>query len=461
MKYQFKFWHYGVIATLLIGGLVAYNLAFADKTLFISGEMTHGHHQIELACTACHGDGFAGPDAMQQACLNCHADELAQANDSHPRKKFLDPRNAPLLSNLDARRCVTCHAEHKPEITDSMGVTLAGDFCFHCHRDIAADRPSHKDFAFNSCASAGCHNFHDNRALYEDFLTAHIGEPAQRADAGLPARTAMQSWLREHPHEQPLESQQADITHNGAAAEVTAAWAESGHARAAVNCSGCHQGGQMQFSSREIVAQCGRCHREQRDAFTQGKHGMRLSGKLPQRFIDSVAAMTPQQAWLPMKAEARGELSCTSCHGPHKTNLQFAAVDACLGCHNDEHSLAYKESPHFRALAAGHGDGASCASCHLPREQRGKRVVVNHNQNHNLRPNDKMLPVCLNCHGAEFALAALADDGLIANNFAAAPRGGHQSFDLIRDRIARISAKDRSVPSRDAHSNNLQSSNTR
>lgn len=443
MKYQFKFWHYGLLITLAIGSVVAYNLEFSDKTLFISGDTSHGHHQIELACTSCHGDGFSGPDAMQQACLSCHAEELEIANDSHPRKKFLDPRNAPLLAHLDARQCVTCHTEHKPEITRSMGVTLAGDFCFHCHSDIAEDRPSHEEFAFDSCASAGCHNFHDNRTLYEDFLIAHTGQPELLPNAQLPARNAVQAWIEENPHKQPLRLRQADLREGNA--EIAAAWAGSAHAQVAVNCSGCHTEGQMQFSSREIVNQCGSCHSEQRRAFTQGKHGMRLSSQLPQDFAEG--AMKPQLARLPMRADAGGELSCASCHKPHETDLQFAAVEACVGCHSDEHSLAFKASPHFKAWSAGAGEresgGVSCAGCHLPRETHDNRTVVNHNQNHNLRPNDKMLPVCLNCHGAEFALAALADKKLIAHNFDRAPEAGHETFDLIRDRIARIATSNK------------------
>ena len=86
-------------------------------------------------------------------------------------------------------QCVTCHVEHRPEITLPMGVTLAADFCAHCHQDIAKDRPSHKGMAFNTCNSAGCHKFHDNRALYEDFLAKHLNEPAQQGEAPqLPAR---------------------------------------------------------------------------------------------------------------------------------------------------------------------------------------------------------------------------------------------------------------------------------
>ncbi|WP_237057601.1 cytochrome c3 family protein [Microbulbifer sediminum] len=440
--YQFKFWHFGLLVTLAIGTTAAYNLEYSDKTLFVSGEMSHGHHQIELACTSCHNDGFAGPEAMQQTCLNCHADELELANDSHPRKKFLDPRNAPLLAELDARRCVTCHTEHQPETTRDMGVTLAGDFCFHCHNDIAEERSSHQDLGFDSCASSGCHNFHDNRTLYEDFLIAHVGQPALLPDGQIPARTAMQSWLQDNPHKNPLRLQQADLDLGNTHKDISAAWAESTHAQVSVNCSGCHSNGQLQFSGREIVEQCGSCHAEQQEAFTSGKHGMRLSSKLPEDFAARVGAMSPTEARLPMRTDSQGELSCVSCHGAHQTDTRFAAVEACLGCHNDEHSLAYKESAHFQDWQDGSPGGVSCANCHLPREEHDGKILVNHNQNHNLRPNEKMLPVCLNCHGIEFAMSALSSERVLKSNFGLSPKTDHETFSLIRERIARIKSNE-------------------
>jgi len=438
-SYQFKFWHYGLLLTLAVGSLAAYNLSVADKSLFISGEPTHGHHQIELACTSCHADGFAGEEAIQQSCMNCHAEELELADDSHPRKKFLDPRNAQLLETLDARQCVSCHTEHKQEITREMGVTLAGDFCFHCHSDIAEERSSHQDMGFETCASAGCHNYHDNGTLYEDFLVAHVGQPDLLEDAKLPARTAMRSWLQGNPDKQPLLLEQADLKTKSNTAEITSAWALSAHAQADVNCTNCHADGKMQFSSVEILEQCADCHSQQKESFTQGKHGMRLSSKLPESFAEQVGAMSPHLARVPMQADASGELNCVSCHGAHEVDVQFAAVEACLSCHSDGHSLAYKESPHFNTWKASPEEGVSCASCHLPRETHGEQIVVNHNQNHNLRPNEKMLPVCLNCHGAEFSLAAMADKKLISQNFKHKPADKHETFDLIRDRIAKIS----------------------
>lgn len=68
----------------------------------------------------------------------------------------------------------------------------------------------------------------------------------------------------------------------------------------------------------------------------------------------------------------------------------------------------------------------SCATCHLPRETRRvkghEKVWVNHNQNHNLRPNEKMIrSVCMDCHGLGFAIDALADQDLIQRNFTGRP----------------------------------------
>lgn len=46
-------------------------------------------------------------------------------------------------------------------------------------------------------------------------------------------------------------------------------------------------------------------------------------------------------------------------------------------------------------------------------------MLVQHNQNDTLRPNEKMIrPVCVSCHGLAFSIDALADPALIARNFA-------------------------------------------
>ena len=132
-----------------------------------------------------HVSAFAGAAAAEKAlnktCRTCHDAELKAADDSHPRKKFRNPRMAAYWEKLDGRLCTSCHIEHRPEITRTSAVTVAMDFCVACHsegdQDVRWDRPSHAGLTFDTCATAGCHNYHDNRALYEDFLVEHAGTP--------------------------------------------------------------------------------------------------------------------------------------------------------------------------------------------------------------------------------------------------------------------------------------------
>jgi hypothetical protein len=299
-----------------------------DSSLFLPGATSHGHYQIEMECAACHRSPFSGRDAMQAACMGCHAEELKQADDSHPKSKFTDPRNIGLTAALDARYCVTCHVEHRPEITGPMGLTVPGDVCFHCHRDIGEERPTHRELGFETCADAGCHNFHDNRALYEDFLLKHAGEPELFADTRLRTRN-FYDYLSAHPghsypfDEYPLRPLLASDTdappEKTADGKIVAAWLASAHARTGVNCSACHQPHESAWSDRVEHASCRQCHADETAGFVAGRHGMRLERGL--------APMSPALARLPMKATSRQlRLECTSCHGAHGFDTAYAAV---------------------------------------------------------------------------------------------------------------------------------------
>ncbi len=432
-----------VMALVLAGSLFMTKRAADHPTLaqvraqFLPGKTTAGHYQIELACESCHTKSFSDRESIQAACVGCHGAELKEAEDKHPLAKFTDPRNAALLDNIDARWCVTCHVEHRPEITLTMGVTQPADYCFHCHQDIAQDRPSHKGMAFNTCTDAGCHNFHDDRALYEDFLLAHADEAPNSGTLQLSMTNfrELAALLPDYPSDryplQKLDMGAADAPRAATAdAGLMNDWLASAHASAGVNCNACHSGADPEKSvwiDKPDSNMCASCHQLQQQGFQSGKHGMRLAQGLP--------PMTPAQARSPMKAgAAHRELNCLSCHGPHRFDVKRAAVDACLGCHNDVHSQAYSRSKHaqlWRAEVAGSGaagSGVSCASCHLPRvdhrheEYDFKQVFAQHNQNDTLRPNEKMIrPVCMNCHGYSFAVDALADRKLIDANFAGQP----------------------------------------
>ena len=424
-----KWWVMWLMLSVGLGAYNAYALLGEDKTLYIPGETSHGHYQIEMACEACHGEAFEGEEAIQSACVKCHGEELKTVDDSHPKSKFTDPRNADRIEILDARVCVTCHVEHKPEKTRAMGVTLADDFCFYCHQDIEEDRPSHKGMAFDTCASAGCHNYHDNQALYEDFLLKHTAEPTVLPDAQLPLRNFRQ-WLAavERQQSKQLGMADADAPIGKKLDSVEAMrWANSGHAQTGVNCSSCHVDKKLQsgWIDKPGFQVCQTCHDKESDTFQAGKHGMRLA--------QSQSPMKPALARQPMKDDQHNaELGCSTCHGGHGFNLKQAAAESCIECHDDQHTRAYKTSSHYElwqkeiAGELNEGQGVSCASCHMPRQvikQKGhQRVLVQHNQNLNLRPNEKMLrDVCMQCHGYEFAVNALADETLIKNNFSGSP----------------------------------------
>lgn len=154
-------------------GFASYS-SLQGKTWFTPGAPSPGHHQIIASCKTCH---VPYQKVNNQVCLDCHAKALEKADDKHAESKFQDPRNAALIEKLDATLCITCHGEHMEGQTDNYGVTLPKDFCIECHRDVGDTRPSHKGLPFTGCAQAGCHNYHDNQALYEDFLIRHLDEP--------------------------------------------------------------------------------------------------------------------------------------------------------------------------------------------------------------------------------------------------------------------------------------------
>ena len=458
-------------AAVFIGG---------DRTPMLLGETTGVHHQFETACESCHG---AEPlsstedalDALNESCRTCHDEELKLSDDSHPRKKFRDPRMADYWAKLDARACTTCHIEHEPEITRPGAVTLAMDYCIACHadgeQDVRAERESHAGLGFETCASAGCHNFHDNRALYEDFLVKHADDPwllDPPVAANAAALRAPDARFAK-PVGEPLTLARAEAPDAVLARfpqQELAAWAASAHAETGVNCAACHAPRAKEeaalaaeWSDAFDLKACAKCHRNQAQTWTEGRHGMAfhkeiagprkldkqlkslglagLEEDLPaaiRAWLDDPAPapqMTVAAARIPMKAEAgHAVLSCASCHDPHAPERAPARVETCAGCHDDDHTKAYFGSRHhalYLAELAGEGppgSGVGCADCHMPKveDPASGRVFTTHNPNAYLRPNEKLIrPVCMDCHGLGFAIDALADPALAANNFKGRP----------------------------------------
>ena len=434
------------VNVLVVAG-IAYS-AFAPgastKTMLLPGKTSHGHYQIEMRCDLCHTEGSG---LREDACTSCHAEELRLAKDTHPSSKFNDPTNAELLSVLDATNCVTCHREHVDEQTLPMGLTMPSDYCYHCHQETLETRPSHAEFKFDSCATAGCHNYHDNRALYENFLLKHADEDDFLDEmVGLvrqPMLVESEKSLSETDADAPEEWFGTDL----GAVNVLNDWASTAHASAGVNCSGCHLQTPSDETeadsksdpvwSREVSVQmCGTCHPGQMETFFQGHHGMRLAAGL--------SAMTTGNSRISMHVDAaHRQLDCNACHSGHRFDTEYASVDACLKCHADDHSQAFLTTSHYTAWqneiagTAPAGNGVSCATCHMPRvEDDDGNVWANHNQNDNLRPNEKMIrDVCMQCHGLGFSIDALADPQLIENCFAETPVVHVESIDLVKARF--------------------------
>ena len=453
-----------IATTMLVGG---------DRRPLLIGRTTDAHHQIEMACETCHAatpfaDAVTAERALNETCRNCHGEELNAAGDSHPPSLFRNPRMAAYWEKLDARLCTGCHAEHRPEITRTGAVTVAMDLCVACHsegdEDVRLDRPSHAGLAFDTCATAGCHNYHDNRALYEDFLAGRSGEPALRPE---PVHAAAARFRALDRPAGPVLRRGDAVAPVPALADpgILIEWAGSGHAAAGVNCGDCHAEGLAADSGPAEVAAhwaeapssgaCRTCHEPQAKSFARGRHGMREHPAIApprdpaaglervglSRAVPGIVAgwladpvpptrMTVGEARLPMRADAEPHraLDCGACHRPHDVDTVRAAVEACASCHDDRHTRAYFDSPHHRRWQAElsgeapSGAGVSCATCHMPVIEGRDTVTANHNQNDTLRPNEKMIrPVCLDCHGLGFSLDALADADLVDRNFNGTP----------------------------------------
>lgn len=407
--------------------------------MFVPNGSTAGHYQIESRCDLCHSP-FGG--VQNDKCLKCHEEELKSGNDSHALGKFADPRNAESLSIMNARECRTCHQEHRPAATLAGGATQPADHCFVCHQNIRTQRPSHASFSSQGCATTGCHKYHDNTALYEDFISTRLQDVDTLANGKVSPRKL--------PERRPVTAPDAGGGLD-APLGVIEAWKTTTHASSGVNCSGCHSvssQGKPVWSSKVSVEQCGNCHQDQVAGFFDARHGMRMAeGLLPMKTGDARQAMKSDSAHRTM--------TCSACHAAHEYDTRKAAVDSCLQCHNDNHSVAYVNSPHFTLWKAelegksSPGTGVSCATCHLPREKirRGAEtiVTVQHNPNANLRPNEKMIrTVCLDCHGFEFSASALADVALVENNFAGRPALTNESVKMVARRLAEQKKKQES-----------------
>lgn len=226
--------------------------------------------------------------------------------------------------------------------------------------------------------------------------------------------------------------------------EIHQLWQGSTHALADVNCSSCHQNEETKaLIFKPTQDSCLSCHEAQVETFLLGKHGIRLNEKL--------SPLTPAMAKIPMKKSAlEKQMTCNTCHDVHAVNTVVAAVDSCLTCHNDTHSLNYKNSKHSELfLAEGKlprpsVESVTCATCHLPRQEAEGKVFVNHNNTYTLLPRDRMVKeVCMNCHGMEYSYNSIFDDELVEANFDQLPKLNLETLELVRQLEKRRSSQEK------------------
>ena len=167
------------IALLLLFWLSA-AFALDRRSVFLPGETSVGHVSIEASCGSCH-EGFK--PVSNDTCLRCHEAEMAE--DAHGLKKFSDPLRRAELT-IEVLTCTACHKEHVHMY--GRGVHLRPDLCMHCHENIIrGDLASHDGFAPDGCWTAGCHNFHDHRAISTGFLRQNLGQPDMLPKPEVPA----------------------------------------------------------------------------------------------------------------------------------------------------------------------------------------------------------------------------------------------------------------------------------
>jgi hypothetical protein len=150
----------------------------------VRGPMTPGHEAI--ACTRCHvpapgtarqqiqanlrhwlglrqaSASFGHEPVTSKSCLDCHGRD----HDRHPTFRFREPRFAGVLATLDARSCLSCHAEHR-----GRRVSNDAGFCRLCHGDLKPRSdpitPSHVELVmgarWDTCLT--CHDFHGNHPV--------------------------------------------------------------------------------------------------------------------------------------------------------------------------------------------------------------------------------------------------------------------------------------------------------
>jgi Zn ribbon nucleic-acid-binding protein len=131
-----------------------------------------------------------------------------------------------------------------------------------CHKDIANDRESHKNLAFDECGD--CHNYHDNAANYsESFIDKHLGVEATTLEhSKIPALQYTPRFNKKHISS-ALSWEQKELPATVDANQAKD-WEGGSHAQAGVNCGACHKNNNATWVEKPNHQNCITCHKIQR-----------------------------------------------------------------------------------------------------------------------------------------------------------------------------------------------------
>ena len=346
-------------------------------------------------CLECHADktkGKAVHSAMKMGCLSCHEVRVSK-----------DATHVKLITATPSALCFTCHTDKNPSSINGKLHSPAVRDCLKCHDPHTTAnkdellKPASGDKTENLCLS--CHDIgvsipkggSRHAALDTGCDACHVihksGNPAQGEFAYHLAKPAPQLCLDCH--------------------DVTGEDLRKAHQNqpfGAADCTQCHDPHQSK-SPKLMQAfmhnpfenkMCDSCHQPAKD------------GKVVLTAADSKAVcVTCHEEQAKQIASAKvqhpgAQGNCTDCHNPHagKTPgfLQPNPVAACLACHSDQAAEAKKKYLHQPAFEQG------CATCHQ----------AHGGDNAHLLRAKSVNTLCLECHGPDFSPQKLESEHLVA-----------------------------------------------
>ncbi len=157
-------------------------------------------------------------------------------------------------------------------------------------------------------------------------------------------------------------------------------WEKSSMAGSGMGCTDCHGGAHTNEKNKDkavmpSIKVCGKCHAEQAERFTMGKHGKAEEALFVSAMGKKVRTQFPV-IFERSCATCHNEIckdggQCNACHSGHRFSAREARKpESCLPCHMGNHPQyeSYSFSKHgalykSRGLDAG---APTCTTCHMP-----------------------------------------------------------------------------------------------